>query len=228
MVFEALSAAQIWTLPKLSIVFSVPLASALDSVLVDSGDGPALSLPGDSPRKQQELDIEQVLVAPLGETSPQPHLLVRYSSDYIHVRSLMYVQLFLRSGQLAIYQALPIRASVVQGKPSRASLAVRFAKVATRILEVQRHDDAEKTVLAEQKKISRALISFVTSPSSATTLFGVFFTGDRPCWILKTDHSGIKMHPSGHSVVHAFTACSLWESKGDFLLYSDEVNIHHC
>lgn len=48
----------------------------LDSVLVDSGDAPALSLPQDPPRKPQELDIEQILIAPLGESSPKPHLLV--------------------------------------------------------------------------------------------------------------------------------------------------------
>ncbi|EIN09100.1 hypothetical protein PUNSTDRAFT_67240 [Punctularia strigosozonata HHB-11173 SS5] len=196
---------QIWTLPKLSIVFSVRLASTLDWVLADSGDGPALSMPGESPRRPQELDVEQAVIAPLGETAPQPHLL-----------------LFLRSGQLAIYQAIPMQASSVDESLSRPSLGVRFAKVATRVFEIQRQDDSEKSILAEQKKISRVLIPFLTSPSPTTTFSGVFFTGDHPCWILKPDRSGIRIHPSGHSVVHAFTSCSLWESKGDFLLYSDE------
>ncbi len=34
--------------------------------------------PQDPPRKPQDLDIEQVLVAPLGESTPQPHLFVSF------------------------------------------------------------------------------------------------------------------------------------------------------
>lgn len=78
-------------------------------------------------------------------------------------------------------------------------------------------------MLAEQKRISRHLIPFVTSPVPGQSFSGVFLTGDRPSWIIATDKGGIRVHASGHSVVHAFTACSLWESKGDFLLYSEEV-----
>ena len=71
---------QIWTLPKLTLIFSTTAVSMLDSVLVDSGDAPALSLPQDPPRKPQELDIEQILITPLGESSPKPHLLVSVST----------------------------------------------------------------------------------------------------------------------------------------------------
>ena len=66
-------------------------------------------------------------------------------------------------------------------------------------------------------------IPFVTTPVPGKTISGVFFTGDRPSWVLAMDKSGVQLYPSGHSVVHAFTPCSLWESKGDFLLYSEEV-----
>ena len=65
---------------------------------------------------------------------------------------------------------------------------------------------------------------FVTSPAPGATLAGVFFTGDRPSWIVRTDRAGLRVHPSGHAVVHAFTACSLWGSRSDFLMYSDEVS----
>lgn len=67
---------QIWTLPKLTLIFSSTAVATLESVLVDSGDPPALSLPTEPPRKPQELDIEQVIIAPLGESCPKPHLLV--------------------------------------------------------------------------------------------------------------------------------------------------------
>jgi cleavage and polyadenylation specificity factor subunit 1 len=55
------------------------------------------------------------------------------------------------------------------------------------------------------------------------SLAGVFFTGDRPHWILGTDRGGVKLVPCVHPVVHSFTTCSVWDSKSDFLLYTDEV-----
>lgn len=107
---------------------------------------------------------------------------------------------------------------------SRSSfLAVKFVKIASRAFEIRRPDETEKTVLTEHKRISRTLVPFVTSPSPGINYSGVFFTGDRPSWILATNKSGVKIIPSGHGVVHSFTTCSLWDSKGDFLLYSDEV-----
>lgn len=199
---------EIWTLPKLTLIFSSAAVATLDSVLVDSGDPPAVSLPTEPPRKPQELDIEQIIIASLGESSPKPHLMV-----------------FLRSGQFAIYEAVPsILPPDVAMPPTRTSLLlVRFVKVLSRNFDIRpSSEEAEKSVLAEQKRISRLLIPFVTSPAPGKSFTGVFFTGDRPCWILSTDKGGVKMHSSGHSVVHAFTACSLWESKGDFLLYSEE------
>lgn len=67
---------QIWSLPKLTLVFSTAVISTLEPVLNDSFDPPALSPPQDPPRRPQDLDIEQILVAPLGESAPAPHLFV--------------------------------------------------------------------------------------------------------------------------------------------------------
>ena len=90
--------------------------------------------------------------------------------------------------------------------------------------EINRQDESmEKSIIAEQKRISRMFVPFFTSPTPNTTYSGVFFTGDRPNWIMASNKSGVQIYPSGHSVVHAFTACSLWESNGDFLLYTEEV-----
>ena len=109
--------------------------------------------------------------------------------------------------------------------PSARSLTllVKFVKVASRAFDIQHPEEEQRSVLAEQKRISRLLLPFVTSAASGQTYSGVFFTGDRPCWIVATDKGGVRVFPSGHNVVHAFTTCSLWESKGDFLLYSEEV-----
>lgn len=106
-------------------------------------------------------------------------------------------------------------------------LNVQFVKITSMAFEIQRQDDNnEKSIIAEQKRISRNFIPFVTTPSPGVTYSGVFFTGDRPNWILAGNKSGVQIFPSGHSVVHAFTACSLWESRGDFLLYTEEVSNH--
>ncbi|KZT07933.1 uncharacterized protein LAESUDRAFT_724410 [Laetiporus sulphureus 93-53] len=197
---------EIWTLPKLSLAFSTALAVMLEPVLTDSLDPPAPSLPQEPPRKPQELDIEQIVVAPLGESSPRLHLMV-----------------FLRSGQLAIYEALPAPPPIDPLPASRAcTLMVKFVKVLSRAFDIQHTEEMERSVLAEVKRITRQLIPFVSSPAPGQTFSGVFFTGDHPCWILSTDKGGVRVFPSGHAVVHAITASSVWESRGDFLLYSEE------
>lgn len=136
----------------------------------------------------------------------------------------------MRCGHLAVYE---VHSSISSTPPSggrSAFLKIIFTKVLTRTFELSKQEEAEKTVLAEQKRISRTFVPFVTCPSTSLdvngghTLTGVFFTGDRPSWIVRTDKGGLKLFPSGHAVVHAFTACSLWESKAEFLVYSDEVN----
>lgn len=53
------------------------MLAQLQNVVTDSFDKVALSLPHDPPRAPGEVDIDQVLVTALGETSPKPHLLVR-------------------------------------------------------------------------------------------------------------------------------------------------------
>ncbi|KAL4078098.1 CPSF A subunit region-domain-containing protein [Scleroderma yunnanense] len=199
---------EIWSLPKLNLVFSSSALSGLDPLLTDTYDAPSLSLPQDPPRKPQDLDVDQILVAPLGESAPMPHLLI-----------------FTRGGCVTIYEALPSLAAIdMSASPNgRTSfLKVKFNKVITKNFELSRQEENEKTVLAEQKRISRVFVPFVTSPRPGQTLSGVFFTGDRPSWIIGTDKGSLNIFPSGHAVVHAFTPCSLWESKAEFLVYSDE------
>ncbi|KZT66632.1 hypothetical protein DAEQUDRAFT_714689 [Daedalea quercina L-15889] len=196
---------EIWTLPKLTLAFSTTLLASLEPVLNDSLDPVSVSLPQDPPRKPQELDIEQIVIAPLGESSPRPHLM-----------------LFMRSGLLSVYEVFAVPPPVDPLPNERTvTLLVKFVKVVTRAFDIQVPEEQEKSVLAEVKKISRHLVPFVSS-TLGQTFSGVFFTGDRPCWILATDKGGVKVFSSGQSVVHAFTASSLWESKGDFLLYSEE------
>jgi cleavage and polyadenylation specificity factor subunit 1 len=108
--------------------------------------------------------------------------------------------------------------------PSRTcTLAVKFAKTISSAFEIQHPEEQETSTLAEHRRISRQLIPFSTSPTPDMTLCGVFLTGENPSWIVQTDKASVKVIPSGHAVVHAFTATSLWGWKGDFLLYSDEV-----
>lgn len=139
------------------------------------------------------------------------------------------LQVFMRCGHLAVYEVHPIPISTPPSSGRSTFLRIIFTKVLTQTFEISKQEEVEKTVLAEQKRIFRTFVPFVTCPTTSLsinegyTLTGVFFTGDRPSWIIRTDKGGLKLFPSGHAVVHAFTACSLWESKAEFLVYSDEV-----
>lgn len=134
----------------------------------------------------------------------------------------------MRCGHLAVYGIHSIPISTPPSSGRSAFIKIVFTKVLTRSFELSKQEEAEKTVLAEQKRIFRTFIPFATcstlNGNGGYALTGVFFTGDRPSWIIRTDKGGPKLFPSGHAVVHAFTACSLWESKAEFLVYSDEVN----
>ncbi|KAF7292889.1 Cleavage and polyadenylation specific protein [Mycena indigotica] len=197
---------EIWTLPKLTLAFSTPGLASLQNVVTDSHQPPTPSPPEDPPRKPQDLDIEQVTIAPLGESHPKPHLFI-----------------FLRCGHLAAYQIVPDGTAEEPPTITRSStLNLKFVKVLARSFEIQRPDENDKSIIAEQKRISRQFVPFVTGRSKGTTLSGVFFTGDKPNWILATDKGSVKMHSSGHAVVYSFTQCTLWDSTTDFLVYSDE------
>lgn len=125
------------------------------------------------------------------------------------------------------------------------------------------------SILAEHKRISRVFVPFRTTrkmegsipstmqtqerevqgePGNAntitTTYSGVFLTGENPSWILATDRGGVQLYPSGHAIVHAFSACQMGKGEsqgaeeadpkenateccgsGEFIVYSDEVHI---
>lgn len=102
-----------------------------------------------------------------------------------------------------------------------SSLLIQFTKILSKSLDS--FDDLEQGASHENKRIQRRLIPFKTQSKSHDSLNGVFFTGDRPHWIIDTNRGGIRLFPSGHPVVHAFTTCSIWGSKSDFLLYTDEA-----
>jgi len=74
-------AKQIWTLPKLALVFSTTALSTLQNVCTDSYEGPAPSASQD--RKPSDTDVENILIAPLGESYHKPHLFVG-SGTFIH------------------------------------------------------------------------------------------------------------------------------------------------
>ncbi|KAG7097937.1 hypothetical protein E1B28_005248 [Marasmius oreades] len=198
---------EIWTLPKLTLAFSTPLLSTLQPGLTDSHEPPALSPPQDAPRKPQELDIEHILLASLGESRPKPHLFV-----------------LLRSGHSAVYQLLPAEPFLDPSITPRAFYVnIKFVKILAKKFEISRPEEGAQGIIAEQKRIIRQFVPFVTKPAHGTSKFsGVFLTGENPSWILSTDKGGIRLFPSGHAVVHAFTLCSMWESRGDFMVYSDE------
>lgn len=131
----------------------------------------------------------------------------------------------LRCGQMAIFQAVPAEnAEFPASSPRHASLKLKFVKMATRLFEPRQNEPSEKaSIIAEQRRAFRNLIPFSTSPTPEVCLSGVFVTGEEPCWILSTDKEGLKTHSCGFQTVNSFTSCSIWDSKSDFLMHTDEV-----
>jgi cleavage and polyadenylation specificity factor subunit 1 len=131
-------------------------------------------------------------------------------------------QIYLRCSQLAIYRINSIPAPITFPPNRESLLLIQFTKMLSRHLES--FEEAEQGTMLEIKRVQRRLVPFVTASKANATLSGLFFTGDRPHWIVGTDTSGVKLVPCSHSVVHSFTTCSVWDSKSDFLLYTDEVS----
>lgn len=137
---------------------------------------------------------------------------------------------------MVVYEAAPYSLpseSTTRG-PRPSGLDMLFVKILTKTFKLQKVEDAhEKSILVGHKKISRVLIPFTThmpapletDGTSRVPLSGVFFTGDNPMWFVRTARGGLQAYSSGHSVVHSFTACSLWEDGNDFFVYSDEVRV---
>ncbi|KAJ7583446.1 CPSF A subunit region-domain-containing protein [Mycena floridula] len=180
---------EIWNLPKLTLVFSSPMLATLQNVITDSRDPPTVS----QTKEKEDLDIDQVLIAPIGETHPEMHLFV-----------------LLRSGHFAIYQIVAGLPTETSADPAGARLDVKFVKILSRAFEVQRPEEA----INKRVSILRTFVPFVTHVASSEPSLHR--------WILHTDRGGLQLYPSGHSIVHAFTPCSLWETKSDFLIYSEE------
>ncbi|KAH6906075.1 hypothetical protein BKA70DRAFT_1106800 [Coprinopsis sp. MPI-PUGE-AT-0042] len=221
----------IWTLPKLSLAFSTDGLPSMYNVLTDSHAKPALSSvsPQDPPRKPQEFDIEQVLVTDTGETNPTPHLCVCVflSSGQLTVYKILPslgAQGVMQDTKMADATVSP--AGTTPPPPRRAqTLNIKFVKMSFMAFEIHRPEEGESggsKVLAEVKRVHRTFVPFVTHlrtshPSGGAsgveqiTYSGVFFTGDRPNWILGTDKGGIQTFPSAGSAecIHRVARTSL-------------------
>ncbi|KAF9078133.1 CPSF A subunit region-domain-containing protein [Rhodocollybia butyracea] len=153
-------------------------------------------------------EIEQVMVAPLGESRPELHLFV-----------------LLRSGQLAVYKIIPAAAPTSNPQPTTAdSTTSPTSQTPSTSLNSQRAHlcVAFVKVLTKTFELSGAGLSAGTSGGGVGS--------NESSWILCTDHGGVHLYPSGYSVVHAFTPVCSGSSTGEswgggcdeFLLYSDE------
>lgn len=109
---------KMWTLPKLTLAFSSSGLFTLQNVLVDSHDPPALSPPQEVPRKPQDLDVEQLLIAPIGESSPKPYLCV----SLFHLPSSQkrkLTEVLLNRFSYALVNSLSTKSSQLDNKWSR-------------------------------------------------------------------------------------------------------------
>ena len=100
---------QIWTLPKLTLVFSTTALPTLQNVCTDSYEGPAPSTSQD--RKPSDVDVENVLIAPLGESYHKPHLFVS-SGTFVHTLCEIFLTL-----ELFRYGYVPVNLRCMKSSP---------------------------------------------------------------------------------------------------------------
>ncbi|KAH7107502.1 CPSF A subunit region-domain-containing protein [Auriculariales sp. MPI-PUGE-AT-0066] len=72
---------EIWTLPKLTLAFSCDGISTVPYVLSDSFESVTPSPAEELPRSPQDLDVEEILIAPIGDVAPTPHLFIGVGRD---------------------------------------------------------------------------------------------------------------------------------------------------
>ncbi|THU96421.1 hypothetical protein K435DRAFT_858538 [Dendrothele bispora CBS 962.96] len=81
------------------------------------------------------------------------------------IEQVLVAPVLLRSGQLAIYQALsysPLSVTEPPQTPRASHLNVKFVKMISKTFSLNQHDGSGIVALAEQKKISRMFVPFVT------------------------------------------------------------------
>ncbi|KAF5359903.1 hypothetical protein D9758_013993 [Tetrapyrgos nigripes] len=236
---------EIWTLPKLTLVFSTSALPQLHHTLIDSHDPPASTVTKKEPQPQAQAPAQAQAQSPVSPEEPSSPKLDG-ESEKKEAEQMQVVDQILVAPvgegklkiQMAIYQALPhspqpsvdVTQSPSPKTTSRTShVNVKFVKIPSKAFSLNTHDGPCLVALAEQKKILRMFVPFSTMPhhsssplSPETRYTGVFFTSENPSWILGMDKGGLRMYSSGYLVVHVFTPCSLWDSKGEFLVYSNE------
>jgi cleavage and polyadenylation specificity factor subunit 1 len=120
--------------------------------------------------------------------------------------------MLLRCGQVLVYRIVATSSMFIEGT-RESTLQIAFVRVLSTLLEPAPLELLDKRGAPAQ----RHLIPFTAA------LSGVFLTGNRPIWICATNQSPVRITPAASTVVHAFAACSVWGSRTEFLVHTDEV-----
>lgn len=112
-------------------------------------------------------------------------------------------------------------------QPERSfTLNVQFVKVLAKKFESPTSADGlvSASILADRRSASRTLIPFTTTCMDGRLVSGLFLTGDRPRWFLKSDKSELVSLACDYSVVYSFSPCSMWDGPANFLMNTEEVS----
>ncbi|KZO92025.1 hypothetical protein CALVIDRAFT_541365 [Calocera viscosa TUFC12733] len=201
LLYNANGRLEIWWLPKMTLVFSTRLLNECRAVLDDAAASLELAEGGEEDVKVPPLQVEDVVLCPIGDDVVKLYLLVYYTE-----------------GRLAIYEATPIAQTEASG-----TLDYRFVKVATHFADAEQHASIRQ-MLPEARRLQlpsrRALIPFASETKGGIS--AVFQRGEEPCWIMASRQTGLRIIPYSSPIVYSFTPTSLFGSTKDFILYGEE------
>jgi cleavage and polyadenylation specificity factor subunit 1 len=132
-----------------------------------------------------------------------------------------------KSGLIQVYQCTPAKPPV-DGAPIErtTSLNIQLVKVFSQTFPGASLDESvlPSALIADRRAAQRLLVPFTTTGRlDRSQVSGLFLTGDRPHWFFKVDKSDFICIPCDHSIVYAFTSCSIWEGPPAFLMNTEDV-----
>ncbi|EJT99386.1 hypothetical protein DACRYDRAFT_17537 [Dacryopinax primogenitus] len=201
LLYNANGRLEIWSLPKMTLAFSTRLLSECRTVLDDAAAAAEPEEGADEMINIAPLQVEDVVLCPIGDDCVSLYLLVYYTE-----------------GRLAVYEATPRTATEAD-----STFQYRFTKVATHFADAEQHA-AIRQMLPEARRLQlpsrRALIPFISDIKGGTS--AVFQRGEEPCWIMASRQNGLQIIAYSSPLVYSFTPTSLFGNSGDFILYGEE------
>lgn len=217
---------EIYSLPDMTPVFSVPALHQLANVLFDA---PEAQIADASEQEDRAMDIVEVVLASVGKKTSRPHLALRCAS-----------------GDIVIYKAFEYTTAKSEtentDQANENRLATRFRKVphAVNFRRSIQSDQFDKPNLKRSasemdgttngkrnegfRKHLRNFRKLLFPFNNIGGLSGLFVSGHMPSWITSSGRGMARVHPMANDgVINAFTALNTTSYEEAFVYSNNKV-----